>query len=199
MKNLSRTTFRVITAVMFLSVLPSTGRAALDLPANGPVTSGVGWRVDPFGSGRLVFHKGIDIAVPEGTPVRATRGGRVAHAGIHGGHGFTVIVEHDDGGKTLYGHNSALKVRPGERLEAGAVVALSGNTGRSTGPHVHYEVWPAEKSMVAEKHEGGVEPTPAPDGGLRHRQEQRLDEIVNSILRGLGRSSVAGAGKGQGG
>lgn len=184
---------------MFLSVLPSTGRAALDLPANGPVTSGVGWRVDPFGSGRLVFHKGIDIAVPEGTPVRATRGGRVAHAGIHGGHGFTVIVEHDDGGKTLYGHNSALKVRPGERLEAGAVVALSGNTGRSTGPHVHYEVWPAEKRMVAEKHEGGVEPTPAPDGGLRHRQEQRLDEIVNSILRGLGRSSATGGEKGQGG
>lgn len=138
----------MITLFAFFAFLPSTVRADQDLPVKGPVTSGVGWRIDPFGKGRLVFHRGIDIAVPEGTPLRVTRGGWVVHAGIHGGHGLTVIVEHDGGDKTLYGHNAALRVRPGEVLEAGTVVAMSGNTGRSTGPHVHYELWPAGKGVL---------------------------------------------------
>ncbi|KIE44262.1 peptidase M23 [Geobacter soli] len=194
--------FSVITAVALLAHLSSAAWADLDLPVNGPVTSGVGWRDDPFGSGRLVFHRGIDIAVPEGTPVRATRGGRVIHAGIHGGHGLTVIVEHDGGDKTLYGHNSALRVRAGEELDAGGVVALSGNTGRSTGPHVHYEVWPGGKGATvlakAKVHE--VTPQPAaPDREARRRQEQRMDELVDSILRGIGRSAVGDGRSGQGG
>ena len=186
------------TLIAFIAFFPSTVRADLDLPVKGPVTSGVGWRVDPFGSGRLVFHRGIDIAVPEGTPVRATRGGRIVHAGIHGGHGLTVIVEHNGGDKTLYGHNSALRVRPGEVLEAGTVVALSGNTGRSTGPHVHYELWPAGKGATATVNE--VAPPPvAPDMEARRRHEQRMDELVDSILRGIGRQVGSGVRTGQGG
>ena len=192
----------MITLFAFFAFLPSTVRADLNLPVNGPVTSGVGWRVDPFGSGRLVFHRGIDIAVPEGTPVRATRGGRVVHAGIHGGHGLTVIVEHDGGDKTLYGHNAALRVRPGEVLEAGAVVALSGNTGRSTGPHVHYELWPAGKgATVAAKATVNevASPPVTPDMEARRRHEQRIDELVDSILRGIGRPVGSDVGLGQGG
>ncbi|AJE04878.1 M23 family metallopeptidase [Geobacter pickeringii] len=197
-----RVTFNVIASLALLALIPAAVRADLDLPVNGPVTSGVGWRVDPFGSGKLVFHRGIDIAAPEGTPVRVTRRGRVVHAGIHGGHGLTVIVEHDGGDKTLYGHNSALKVRLGEELEAGAVIALSGNTGRSTGPHVHYEVWPGGKGTAvlakATVDESAL-PSVTPDREARRRQEQRMDELVDSILRGFGRPAVSGGKSGEGG
>ena len=197
---MTRTALGILISAVLLAVLPARSRADLDLPVNGPVTSGVGWRVDPFGSGRLVYHKGLDIAVPEGTPVRATRGGRVVHAGIHGGHGLTVIVENDDGGKTLYGHNSSLSVELMERIETGAVLARSGNTGRSTGPHVHYEVLQGERRLVAMyKHEGEIGPPMAPDRDHRHRQEERLDEIVDSIRRGIAQSSAAGVVEGQGG
>ncbi|WP_298439585.1 M23 family metallopeptidase [Geobacter sp.] len=190
---------RIFIVVMML-LIPLPAWADLDLPVNGPVTSGVGWRVDPFGSNKLVYHRGIDIAVPLGTPVRATRGGRVIYAGLHGGHGLTVIVEQDDGGRTLYGHNSELVVRPDERIDPGAVIALSGNSGRSTGPHVHYEVLRGGKGLitVARADEDLSRPGRA-DAELRRRQEQRMDEVVNSILRGIGPSVASGAGNGQGG
>ncbi|ABB31793.1 Peptidase M23 [Geobacter metallireducens RCH3] len=182
-----------IVVVMLLAPLSAWGE--LELPVSGTVTSGVGWRVDPFGSSRLVYHRGIDIAVPVGTPVRATRGGRVIHAGLHGGHGLAVIVEDDSGGRTLYGHNSELVVRPGERIEPGEVIARSGNSGRSTGPHVHYEVLRDGRETITVARADEELPRPAKaDGGLRRQQEQRMDEIVNSILRGIG-----SAGDGQGG
>lgn len=190
---------RILIVVVMLLV-PLSAWAELDLPVNGPVTSGVGWRVDPFGSSRLVYHRGIDIAVPVGTPVRATRGGRVVHADLHGGHGLTVIVEHDDGGRTLYGHNSEIVVRPGERIEPGAVIARSGNSGRSTGPHVHYEVLRGGRETITVARADGDLSRPArADGGLRRQQEQRMDEIVNSILRGIGRSASSAVGDGLGG
>ncbi len=189
----------LITAMVLL--IPLSAWADLNLPVNGPITSGVGWRVDPFGSNKLVYHRGIDIAVPVGTPVRATRGGRVVYAGLHGGHGLAVIVAQDDGGRTLYGHNSELVVRPGERIEPGAVIARSGNSGRSTGPHVHFEVLQAGKEAisVAQADQDISRPPRAVDGGSRQRQEQRMDEILNSILRGIGRSAASDAGEGRGG
>jgi murein DD-endopeptidase MepM/ murein hydrolase activator NlpD len=162
---------------------------------NGVITSGVGLRVDPFGSGKLVFHRGIDIAVPVGTPVRATRKGRVVFAGARNGYGATVIVEHANGDRTLYGHNSLVRVHPGDLVESGTVVAFSGNTGRSTGPHVHFEQLPSGRPVIetVETEETAL-PKVANSSDQRYALDQKIDESVNSILRTINRVSAAGQG-----
>ena len=86
------------------------------------------------------MHEGIDIAVPSGTPVHAAAAGTVVYAGWLGGYGNIVVVDHGNGLSTAYGHNSSLSVAQGASVGAGSVIALSGNTGHSTGPHVHFEV-----------------------------------------------------------
>lgn len=106
----------------------------------GRITSGVGWRLDPFGSGKMVYHRGYDIAVPTGTPVYSVSEGTVYYAGPYKGYGNLVAVNHGNGYMTLYGHNSEVKVTRGQRVGDKTVIALSGSTGRSTGPHVHYEL-----------------------------------------------------------
>jgi murein DD-endopeptidase MepM/ murein hydrolase activator NlpD len=186
-----------IGVILILLMLPVAVLADIDLPVeNGVVTAGVGWRVDPFGSGKLVFHRGIDIAVPAGTPVHATRKGRVVLAGDdHRGHGITVIIEHDNGDRTLYGHNSIVRVHLGELVEPGTVLAFSGNTGRSTGPHVHFEKQPSGRPIIETV--ATEEPTIAPivkDAQQRHLLEQKLDESVNSILRTIRNLGAAGQG-----
>jgi murein DD-endopeptidase MepM/ murein hydrolase activator NlpD len=119
----------------------STAWAARQSPVDhGTVTSGKGWRPDPFGSGRTVWHNGYDIAVPVGTPVYPTQDGTVYFAGPYKGYGNLVAVLHGKGFLTLYGHNSELRVKTGDIVDSGTVIALSGNSGRSTGPHVHYEI-----------------------------------------------------------
>ena len=190
---------RIIFTVLLIT-LPVTARADLDLPVSGPVTSGVGWRLDPLGSGKIVFHRGIDISVPVGTPVHATRGGHIVFAGTHSGHGATVIVEHGNGDRTLYGHNSAITVRLGERVEAGSTIALSGNSGRSTGPHVHFEALRSGRAYVeiAQAEEIAV-PERTADRDLRRQQEQRMEDAVDSILRRINRSSLNSGNVGQGG
>lgn len=192
---------QLLGALFIFLVVPAPAAADLYLPvASGTVTSGVGWRVDPFGSGKLAYHRGIDIAVPVGTPVRATRGGRVAFAGDHGGHGATIIIEGDNGDKTLYGHNSALTVQQGTRVEPGTVIAFSGNSGRSTGPHVHYEEMrgrSAETAPVPVRE--AVGPPLLQDVASRNIQEQRMNDAVNSILRNIGSSPVTSASAGRGG
>lgn len=110
------------------------------LPVQGVLTSKVGWRHDPI-DGTLRHHNGIDIAVPPGTQVKAIAAGRVIESAPHGGYGNLVRVQHDDGSISSYGHNSRLDVAVGERVAAGQTLALSGSTGRSTGPHVHFELW----------------------------------------------------------
>jgi murein DD-endopeptidase MepM/ murein hydrolase activator NlpD len=102
-------------------------------PVSGPVTSGFGWRW-----GRM--HEGIDIAVPTGTPVAASAGGQVIHAGWLGGYGNLVVIDHGGGLATAYGHNSSIVVGYGSSVAQGQVVAYAGSTGNSTGPHVHFEV-----------------------------------------------------------
>jgi murein DD-endopeptidase MepM/ murein hydrolase activator NlpD len=97
-------------------------------------------RLDPFGSGRMTMHNGWDIAVPTGTPVHPTQEGTVYFAGEYKGYGKLVAVEHGKGYISLYGHNSEVLVKPGMLVTPDTVIALSGNSGRSTGPHVHYEV-----------------------------------------------------------
>lgn len=86
------------------------------------------------------YHKGIDFAVDKGTPVHSTAKGKVVFAGVKGGYGNCVIISHEKGLATLYAHLSKIEVKPGANVRAGQVIALSGNTGRSTGPHLHYEV-----------------------------------------------------------
>lgn len=114
---------------------PAPSGGAMAWPAPGPVTS-------PFGQrwGRL--HSGIDIGVPVGSPVVAADNGVVilAKTGYNGGYGNYIVVSHGGGISTLYAHNSSLTVGVGARVSRGQVIARSGNTGRSTGPHLHFEV-----------------------------------------------------------
>lgn len=105
-------------------------------PAEGTFTSGYGWRW-----GRM--HKGIDIANNVGTPVVAAARGQVTFAGWHsGGYGYLVEITHEDGTLTRYAHNTTLLVREGQVVEQGQAISRMGSTGRSTGPHLHFEVLP---------------------------------------------------------
>jgi len=108
-------------------------------PAPGYITSGFGTRADPFTGGQA-HHMGIDFAAHTGDPVMAAAGGVVSFAGVKNGYGNVVEVDHGNGYSTLYGHNSRLVVRVGDIVRAGQVLAKAGSTGRSTGPHVHFEV-----------------------------------------------------------
>ncbi len=104
------------------------------------VTSEFGNRRDPF-TGERRGHSGMDLAVPTGTSVRAALPGTVTVSTYNqGGYGYYVMIDHGSGLSTLYGHNSQLLARVGQTVEAGDVIALSGSTGRSTGPHLHFEV-----------------------------------------------------------
>ncbi|BCR04388.1 peptidase M24 [Desulfuromonas versatilis] len=109
------------------------------MPVKGWVTSAFGVRRDPFNGARKM-HEGVDIASRTGTPVFATADGIVTQAETVSGYGKLVVVDHGYGFKTYYGHNSKLFVKVGQRVKRGEKVAAVGNTGRSTGPHVHYEV-----------------------------------------------------------
>lgn len=102
-------------------------------PVNGPVTSTFG----PRGGG---MHEGIDIGVPTGTPVMASKAGVVSIAGWWGGYGYLVDIDHGGGVHTRYGHNSLLLVSEGQAVSQGQVIAKAGSTGHSTGPHVHFEI-----------------------------------------------------------
>jgi murein DD-endopeptidase MepM/ murein hydrolase activator NlpD len=108
-------------------------------PVEGTVHSAFGVRTDPF-SGEGAFHTGIDVAAPRGTPVMCTADGVIATQGWSGGYGNLLIVDHGNGLETYYAHLSQFLVVPGQEVRRGQVIALSGGTGRSTGPHVHYEV-----------------------------------------------------------
>jgi len=103
------------------------------------VSSSYGVRHDPF-TGRLARHTGLDIPAPHGTPILASGGGRVVSAGYKGAYGRAVVIDHGDGLSTLYGHASQLLVRAGDVVMPNQQIALVGSTGRSTGPHLHFEV-----------------------------------------------------------
>jgi murein DD-endopeptidase MepM/ murein hydrolase activator NlpD len=109
-------------------------------PGRGPISSWFGYRADPF-TGVRRYHAGIDIVVPLGTPIKAAMDGVVADAGYNGNYGNYVILNHGDGMQTLYGHLTSYSVRPGQRLAQGSILGLSGNTGYSTGPHLHFGVY----------------------------------------------------------
>lgn len=127
-------------------LLPGTGTneihrtpVLLKLPIRGAIRSVFGPRRDPI-NGRPRFHKGIDIAAPQGAPIQASAAGTVVFAGRNGGYGNMVMLEHADGRRTLYAHAEALFVKVGDRVSASQTIAAVGSTGHSTGPHVHFEV-----------------------------------------------------------
>jgi len=107
--------------------------------STGYISSGFGERVDPFTGGEE-FHEGIDFAAPQGTPIHAVAAGIVTWAGPRGGFGNMVQIDHGNGYATRYGHAYKVLVHVGETVQRGDVIGLVGNTGRSTGPHVHFEV-----------------------------------------------------------
>lgn len=94
----------------------------------------------PAEKDQMQFHKGLDVAVAYGSPVKAAAAGKVIFSGVRGGYGNCVMIEHSNGLVTLYGHLSELLVETNDRVKVNQIIAKSGNTGRSTGPHLHYEV-----------------------------------------------------------
>ena len=108
-------------------------------PTRGWVTSRFGYRISPF-TGLKEFHKGLDIATKIGTPIIAPSDGVVTNIGIERGYGKILIIDHGYGFLTRYGHISKAMVKVGRKVKRGQTIAMVGNTGRSTGPHLHYEV-----------------------------------------------------------
>ena len=108
-------------------------------PTRGWVTSDFGYRSSPF-TGTREFHRGLDIAGRVGTPIVAPAEGRVRYVGEHPALGQTVILRHGYGLETVYGHLSEVAVKAGQKVKRGEIIARMGNTGRSTGPHLHYQV-----------------------------------------------------------
>jgi LysM repeat protein len=108
-------------------------------PVRGRLTSKFGYRQHPMGGGRK-FHRGIDVAAPVGKSVLAAKSGKVTYASRRGTLGLTVIIDHKDGFQTIYGHNSKILVKVGQKIEQGQQIAQVGSTGLSTGPHVHFEI-----------------------------------------------------------
>ena len=108
-------------------------------PTSGEVTSRFGWRNSPWGWGSD-WHPGIDIASDYGTPISATANGYVSFSGWYGGYGKMIKIDHGNGIETVYAHNDENSVGVGEYVKKGEVIGYMGNTGASTGPHVHYEV-----------------------------------------------------------
>lgn len=114
-----------------------TGCSLPRWPADGTVTSPFGLRRDGLG---LAIHHGVDISLPPGTAVRAMAPGRVVFAGAMTGYGRAVILDHGDHVRTLYAHLSDIRVEAGQRVDGRSVIGLSGSSGRTSGPHLHFEI-----------------------------------------------------------
>lgn len=132
----------VATGHVASAAIAPTGSPAIspsDITALAPISSRYGWRNDPM-TGAHKFHQGIDIAVAYGRDVKSAAAGTVAFSGVLNGYGNTVIVDHQDGRQTRYAHLSQQLVRAGDAVGEGQILGKSGNSGRSTGPHLHFEM-----------------------------------------------------------
>jgi len=109
-------------------------------PVRGYLSAAFGNRNDPF-TGQRDFHPGIDISTPQGTPVQSPADGVVVARGAKGAYGNAIVIDHGYGVVTRYAHLAAFNVRPGQRVRRGDIIGFVGNTGRSTAPHLHYEIW----------------------------------------------------------
>jgi murein DD-endopeptidase MepM/ murein hydrolase activator NlpD len=115
-------------------------------PVHGYLSAGFGNRIDPF-TGQQDFHPGLDISAPIGTKVMAPADGVVISTGDKGGYGNAIVIDHQYGVVTRYGHLSGFNVRAGQRVRRGDVIGYVGDTGRSTAPHLHYEVWVRDQAQ----------------------------------------------------
>ena len=109
-------------------------------PVEGPITGAFGERIDPF-NGEGAFHRGVDISSEYGTRILAPAEGVVTFASAYAGYGRMIEIDHGRGIVTRYGHLASWSVAPGQHVQRGQVIGYVGNSGRSTGPHLHYEVW----------------------------------------------------------
>ena len=134
------TQLSVLEQLLFNRALDRNALPSRDPIANSYITSGFGGRADPFGGGTQ-FHKGIDFEADVGDPVLAVADGVVSYAGVRSGYGNVVEIDHGNGYVTRYAHNSRLERQVGDLVRAGQEIAKAGSTGRSTGAHVHFEVW----------------------------------------------------------
>lgn len=124
------------------AVFPNTGifgTGQLTYPSDAEITSNFGWRIHPI-LGYSRFHSGLDFGADYGSTIRAADGGVVIFAGWYGGYGYAVVINHGKGISTLYGHTSKLYVAEGQTVQRGELIAATGSTGLSTGPHLHFEV-----------------------------------------------------------
>ena len=132
-------------------------------PVVGPISSPFGQREDPIlGAGEGEFHKGLDISAPRGTPIHVTAAGVVEMAGIGNGYGTEVVVNHGNGIRTVYGHMSGLHCSVGQQVVRGEVIGYVGNSGRTTGMHVHYEVRIHDVAVNPHKYLQSTANEPAP-------------------------------------
>jgi len=115
-------------------------------PVRGYLSASFGNRLDPF-TAQPDFHPGIDIATPSGTKVQAPADGVVVSCGEVGGYGKAIVLDHQYGVVTRYAHLSGFSVRPGQRVKRGDLLGLVGSTGKSTAPHLHYEVWVRDQAQ----------------------------------------------------
>lgn len=134
------TQLSVLESLLFNRELDRNATPSRDPIANSYITSGFGGRADPFGGGTQ-FHKGIDFEADVGDPVLAVADGVVSYSGMRSGYGYTVEVDHGNGYVTRYAHNSKLERSVGDLVRSGQEIAKAGSSGRSTGAHVHFEVW----------------------------------------------------------
>ncbi len=118
----------------------SLANIPLGMPFTGRITSSFGHRTNPFGGYSVETHRGMDIKGPMGAPVKSMAKGKVTFSGWKGGYGNCIILEHGSGFETLYGHLSKVMVKRGQKIDIGQQIGNIGSTGRSTGPHLHYEV-----------------------------------------------------------
>lgn len=118
----------------------SLAHIPLGMPFTGRITSSFGHRSNPFGGYSVETHRGMDIKGPTGAPVKSMAKGKVIFSNRKGGYGNCIILEHGSGFQTLYGHLSKIMVKRGQKIDIGQHIGNIGSTGRSTGPHLHYEV-----------------------------------------------------------
>ncbi|HUK35211.1 MAG TPA: peptidoglycan DD-metalloendopeptidase family protein [Vicinamibacterales bacterium] len=139
--SLQRQTLGDGTPAPSTTAVPPNAEAPADsaTPPTGRVTSPFGWRLDPL-TQAPAFHSGVDIAMAYGTPVQAAASGRVVFSGVNGGYGNSVVIEQASGRQVRYAHLASPMVQAGDVVSAGQVIGRSGDTGRATGPHLHYEV-----------------------------------------------------------
>lgn len=148
----------------------------IQLPVQGPISSSFGPREDPF-SHQLKLHKGIDIAAFEGTKVIAALPGRIVYAGYEKGYGKTVLVQHTRGIQTRYGHLGAINVKEGDLISSGDVLGVVGTTGRSTGPHLHFEV------MRSGRHVDPLSQLKSKYAGIKmHRNKSTIGVIETDVF-----------------